>query len=102
MGKKRNTAQRMYTLMEAYERSGKKQREFCREQGIRKSTFGYWLRKYRNKDVDAPGFVPLQISSPKGSLRDAGGNTLEIRYPGGIVIEFHELVPAAYLRTLLK
>ncbi len=102
MEKKRNTAQGMYALMEAYERSGKKQREFCREQGIQKSTFGYWLRKYRTKEADSPGFVPLQMNSPKGPLYDTGGNILEIRYPGDIVVVFQELVPAAYLRTLLK
>jgi hypothetical protein len=34
MEKKSKIAQGMFVLMEAYERSDKNQREFCREQGI--------------------------------------------------------------------
>jgi hypothetical protein len=109
MEKKRNTAQGMYGLMAAYEKSGKKQREFCREQGIKKSTFGYWLRKYRacpaeagSKETDALGFVEIEVNTPKKSLGDTGGVIIEIQYPQGHLVRFHELVPAAYLRSIVK
>jgi len=88
--------------MEAYERSGKKQREFCQEQGIKKATFGYWLRKYRSRETDALGFVKIEVNTLKKSLGDTGGVIIEIQYPQGHVVRFHELVPAAYLRSVVK
>jgi hypothetical protein len=102
MEKKRNTAQGMYGLMAAYEKSGKKQGAYCREHGIKKSTFGYWLRKYRNKENGSLGFVEIELNTPKESPGDTGEAHIEIRYPQGHVVRFHELIPAVYLRSLLK
>jgi len=39
----------MYPLLEEYERRDVKQREYCKEKGIRMATFGYWLRKFRKE-----------------------------------------------------
>ena len=95
MQKKRNSAQRMYALMEEYERSSLKQREFCDKHGLKKSTFGYWLRKYRmGEQQERRGFVPLQV-------RDTGSIGVEVISTTGIIVRFDQPVPAAYLRELL-
>lgn len=86
----------MYALMEQYETGEMKQREFCLRHQIKKSTFGYWLRKYRTQEQKKrKGFVPIQV-------RDAGHHGLEVIYPTGITVRFDQLVPARYLRELLK
>lgn len=85
----------MYALMEQYEVGALKQREFCTKHGLKKSTFGYWLRKYRiREEQESSGFVPLQV-------RDADSYGVEVRSTAGITIRFDQLVPAAYLGELL-
>ena len=63
-------------------------KEFCQQQGIKESTFGYWIA--RSNEKRKRGFLPL--TDP------ASGSTspIEIIYPNGIRVK----VTAADLKTI--
>jgi len=61
----KNTARKkkMFSLIEQYfeEPKGKSQKQFCRENNIRYSTFLYWMKVYRENKSQKPSFLPLEV-----------------------------------------
>lgn len=92
--------QLMFSLIEVWKGSGKTQRDFCQEKEIAYSKFQYWLRKY-NEDQptcnESPGFVAIPVR--KQDQRAAGA--LELVYPDGRRLVFHQDVDPSFLRALL-
>ncbi len=62
-------------------------KEFCQQQGIKESTFGYWIA--RSNEKRKRGFLPL-------SAPCAGAAPVEIIYPNGIRVK----VTAADLKMI--
>lgn len=87
------TADRMYPLVEEWLEGNGSQRAFCHQQGIRLSTFYYWVKKYRNERHPS-GFVPLEVTSD-------GNSGVEVIYPNGVMIRFGGAVQARYLKELI-
>ena len=86
----------MYPVVEAYLSSDQTQDSFCNEAGISVAVLNYWLKKYRNEQGELPpSFVQITPSTP-------GSASLEVSYPRGIRLRFDRVVPAAYLRELLR
>ena len=55
-----------------WERSGRTQRDFCREQRLALSTFQWWRARLRRSEaLAAPAFVPIALGA-------ADGNTVEV------------------------
>jgi transposase-like protein len=78
----------MLSLIEQWQNSGKTQQIFCQEHDLTYTTFYYWLRRYR-RQIEESSFLPIEISS---------GAHIEIRYPGGVILQ----LPAATRLTTLK
>ena len=92
----KRTANQMYPMVEAYLASDQTQDTFCADTGISVAVLNYWLKKYRSEHGERPAsFVQITPAS-------SGKICLEIAYPGGIRLRFDRLVPAAYLRELLR
>lgn len=91
------TQQLMFSLIELWKGSGKTQKEFCQEKDLAYHKFYYWFKKYNaeNRPADDSPF----ISIPMGSAADSG---LEIVYPDGRRLIFHQGVDAGFLRALLS
>lgn len=89
----------MYAHIAAWEKSGRPQREYIDEQGISKSVFGYWLRKYRQEQQLKSGSF-VAVTAPVGALPRAVGFA-SFRLSNGSELILHEAVSAAYLRELL-
>lgn len=70
--------EKMLTLVEEFHRSGKSQKEFCLEQGIKTSTFSYWIKKKRMRENPKEAFLKIET---KNSFSEDG---LEIIYPNGV------------------
>ena len=73
----------MFKLIEDFQNSSLSQKEFCREFGIKPSTFSYWVRKKRFKEANGNGFIKIDTSS-------ASSENLEICYPNGVIIRVHK------------
>ncbi|MCJ7450015.1 MAG: hypothetical protein MUO72_20265 [Bacteroidales bacterium] len=78
----------MLSLIEQWQESGKTQQSFCREHDLTFTTFYYWLKRYRSQ-IDESSFLPVEISS---------GSHIEIRYPGGVILQ----LPAATRLSTVK
>jgi len=70
----------MFHLVEKYQKSGLSQKQFCEEHHLPKSTFLYWLKKYRTENKQAAGFIPINLSG----LNPASDYQIEL--PNGIRI----------------
>jgi hypothetical protein len=93
----KTTRQLMFSLIEVWKSSGKTQKEFCQEKELAYHKFYYWLKKYNDQHqqaADESPFLSLSVQSTKSS-------NLEIVYPDGRRLIFHQQVDAGFLRTLL-
>lgn len=97
---KTRSAAEMFPLIQRWERSGLRQKEFCIQQGIKPSVFWYWLRRYREEGQPAaegaPGFVSIEMDAP--AIESA---LVEVIYPDGTRLVFKERVGLAFLQGLL-
>lgn len=75
-----SSPEEMLKLIEDYQKSGLSQKKFCREFGLKPSTFSYWIRKERLKDTSKNGFVKIDTSS-------VSSESLEVCYPNGVKIK---------------
>ncbi len=89
----------MYAHISAWESSGQPQREYMAEQGLSKSIFGYWLRKYRqSQQLSSGGFVAVTTGD---AFAHGCEGFARLRLRGGEELILNEAVSAAYLRELL-
>ena len=72
----------MFALVEQYRSSGQSVKTFSQSQGIKASTFSYWVQKKRKaEETQATGnFIPINLPSTGGS----GG--VEMIFPNGIQV----------------
>jgi len=82
----------MQSMVEQWQASGKTQQSFCKERNLSYTTFYYWLKSYRRR-VDESNFLPVEISS---------GSHIEIRYPGGVVLQLPAETRLSTLKQLLS
>ena len=101
---------RMFKTIESYHSSGQLQKDFCRDNDIKYSTFQFWLRQYRlRKDTDKThkeqlsekGFVPIEFSpSADRTLLPQYGFAIE--YPSGVRLMMNTDPAIQLIRELLK
>ena len=87
-----NRQEEMLSLIEQWQESGKPQQIFCQEHDLTYTTFYYWLRRYRHQ-VDESSFLPIEISSD---------SHIEIRYPGGVILQLPAATRLSTLKQLLS
>jgi len=91
--------EQMFKLIEQWQQSSLSQNAFCEQQSIKYHVFHYWYKRYREKQIvtnNGSSFVKLQIAKP---ITDGA---VEIIYPGGIRLIFHESVSSNYLKALIS
>ena len=92
--------QQMFELIEQWKQSGLSQNAFCEQQSVRFHKFYYWYKCYRKEnpisDENNRGFVKLKIEKPPVAP------SVEIHFPGGVRVLFHEPVSSNYLKTLIS
>ena len=89
------TSETMYPLVEDYLSSGLSQEQFCDNQPVTVSTFGYWVRKYKqeNQESAPAGFIALNPTVPSGQA--------EVFYPNGVRVVLSS-VNVQLLRELVR
>ena len=90
----------MFDMIEQWQQSGLSKKAYCEQQSVKHHTFYYWFKYYRQQHPDVENtpsaFVKLQIEkSPVPSW-------VEIHFPGGIRLIFHEPVSSNYLKALIS
>lgn len=92
--------EQMFKLIEQWQQSGLTQNVFCQQQSIKYHVFHYWYKRYREQHADpqnnVASFVKLRIAKP------ASSGSVEIYFPGGVHMIFHEPVSSNYLKALVS
>lgn len=92
--------QQMFKLIEQWQQSKLTQKAYCEQQSIKYYIFHYWYKCYRQEqcgvDNNNSSFVKLQIAKP------VAAGAVEIHFPGGIRLFFHEPVSSNYLKALIS
>ncbi|HET7116511.1 MAG TPA: hypothetical protein VN726_12520 [Hanamia sp.] len=99
MRKDPEVQQQMFQLIEQWKQSGLSQNAFCQQESIRFHKFYYWYKCYRrqhDREDTVPGFVKLKIEKPPVT------SSVEVHFPGGIRVLFHEPVNSNYLKALIS
>ena len=95
------SAEEMFPLIQAWERSGLSQKEFYNHHGIKPHVFWYWLRRYREEGEPAPkaagGFVSVEMAEEE----PGEAALVEVIYSDGTRLVFKERVSAAFLQGIL-
>lgn len=88
-------------LIEGWKQSDLTQAQFCKQQGISYYKFQYWCKKLRkqNNVQQQPErhFIRLKVKEPVHTAA-----AIEIHFPGGERLFFHQAVEAAYIKNLLR
>lgn len=89
--------QLMFSLIEVWKKSGKTQKEFCQEKDIAYHKFHYWFKKYNGEQSQTgePTFMQVEVN------KHASSRGIEVIYPDGRRLIFHQGVEASFLRSLL-
>ena len=92
--------QQMFKFIEQWQQSNLTQKDYCEQQSIRYHVFHYWYKRYRQEHPGADNnnspFIKLQIAKP------VGAGAVEIHFPDGIRLFFHEPVSSNYLKALIS
>lgn len=76
--------EKMFALVDAYHQSGQSQKDFCHQEGIKTSTFSYWIKKKRLQDRPSEGFIKIDTTASSST------NSLEILYPNGVRLKTNQ------------
>jgi hypothetical protein len=92
--------QQMFEMIEQWKQSGLSQNSFCEQQSMRFHKFYYWYKCYRRQhetmDNKSERFVKLKIEKPLVA------SSVEVHFPGGVQVLFHEPVSSNYLKALIS
>lgn len=91
--------QQMFEMIERWKQSGLSQKSFCEKESIKPYIFYYWYKRCRlavQASENKSGFVKLKIEEP------AIPASIEIHFPHGIRLFFHEPVSFDYLKALIS
>ncbi|MBW6480574.1 MAG: hypothetical protein K0B37_14190 [Bacteroidales bacterium] len=84
---KSENREKKLALVERWAQSGQTQQQFCQQHDIKFSTFGYWLKAWRKKNLNAStrGFIPIEIK-PSGTSEQPCAPRIELVFDDGLTI----------------
>lgn len=82
---------KMFALIEEWKDSGKTQKQFSAEKGIKYSTFLYWMKKYRRSSGRNNGFLPLEVvaSGDHDNTDKSDQPKVEVEFSSGIILRIY-------------
>lgn len=101
---KRYNEQEMSRLYAKWQQSGKTKIAFCKDEGVIKSTFYYWLKKFQEpkpavKKKEA-AFSPLVLE--QDNIINSKDPVLRINFSSGVSIDFFDTVDSGYIKSLCQ
>ena len=110
MGKQKSKTV-MYRHIERWEASGLSGRKYCKETSLTKSTFYYWLNKYRHEkgsisklaESKTERFIPVQVSESAAAHAAAPfQGYIEVFFPNGVQVNCPSGIDIDQLKTLIN
>lgn len=86
--------EKLFALIEKWERSGQSKAEFARERGIPLPTFHYWYRQYQEHQARTvtPTFIELpsvEVSKTRREDLSSREPRLSVEFPDGVRISIY-------------
>lgn len=99
---KRYNEQEMGRVFARWKQSGKTKTAFCEDEGIIKSTFYYWVKKFQGPKPTVKkmgtAFTPLVLE--QNISLNVKQPVFRINYISGVSIDFFNEVDAGYIKSL--
>lgn len=93
----RFTKESGYALVEEYQGSGLKQKEFCAQRGVKQATLCYWIASVRRNAETTEG----EFQEVKPDKHETWG-FVEIICGGGVIVRINERVAVEYVADLVR
>jgi|SRR5690242_15460773 len=100
----KRSAAEMFALIEKRKASNMRVDAFCKEQGIARSAYYYWQKRYKTAgaaSTNTQDFIPVQISSHPG-ISGLPSAFAELILPGGTMIRLLQPVSSVFIQSLLS
>lgn len=83
MQNKKEIREQMMEMIEAWQSSGLKQREYCTIHKVAYHVFHYWYSVYRSKKADTGSFLPVKVTSTvsKEQITIVGVSGIKVQIP---------------------
>ncbi len=92
--------QLMFSLIEVWKKGDQTQQDFCKEKELNYQQFQYWLRRY--KQTIEHGSSQPSFTQVKLKVQPATTGALELVFPDGRKLIFHQPVDASFVRSLIQ
>jgi transposase-like protein len=102
--------EQIYLAIEKWQASGLSQYQFCKQEDISKSTFGYWYKKYKQEQSISgfspkkpdKTFLPLEFSTHSPESSENPPERITITYPNGVQVSCPLILDSHRLTNLAK
>ena len=94
----------MFRLIQECESSGISQAKFIHDNGIAKSTFGYWRKKYLRKKhgtKSTPTFIAVNVDHEMDNNVSRVSDPIELSYPNGVRLTCSSQMDLSRLKPLI-
>ncbi len=88
MEKEERSAQ-MLSLVEQWAESGLSQKQFAKDHQIKYHTFTYWVKRYRQRQHQNNGFIPIDLTTALSAHASTGTPRIELILDGGLVLRVY-------------
>src|SRR5690606_16019803 len=92
--------QLMFSLIEVWKKGDQTQREFCKEKELDHQQYQYWLRRY--KQTIEPGSGQSSFTQVKLKTQALTAGALQLVFPDGRKLIFHQPIDASFVRSLIQ
>lgn len=100
MSKNLELRHQMFGMIGQWQQSGLSKKAFCEQQSIKHHSFFYWYKCYREEhsgiDNNESAFLKLQVASQVSAAN------VEIHFPGGVRLLFHQAVSSDYIKSIIS
>lgn len=88
-----------YAMIELWRQSGLSQKKYCDQNNIAYHHFHYWYKRYLNQrtadSTNTRGFIPVTLNAASSA------GCIEVQWPDGKRILFHQPIGVDYLKVLI-
>ena len=90
----------MLALIEQWEQSGMRQKDFYQQHNIRSHVFYYWHKRYQKQKTRPLKSIPAKSKFVQLQPPVLSSSNMELHLPNGNRIIFHQQVSVDYLKAL--
>lgn len=88
-----------YAMIEQWQHSGLSQKKYCQQNNIAYHHFHYWYKRYLNQkaadSTNTSSFIPVTLNAASSV------GCIELQWPDGKRILFHQPIGVNYLKALI-